>query len=90
MEKEFTALPAPAPRLLGSSTGALVLGPQGSVVGCAIGGIIGYIAGSAVGRLIARGAKMMRKATGEILRTVGSAAKNIWNSVSCGLAEVFG
>ena len=27
MEKEFAALPAPARRLLGSSTGALVLGP---------------------------------------------------------------
>ena len=27
MEKEFAALPAPAQRLLGSSTGALVLGP---------------------------------------------------------------
>ncbi len=27
MEKEFTTLPAPAQRLLGSSTGALVLGP---------------------------------------------------------------
>lgn len=27
MEKEFATLPAPAQRLLGSSTGALVLGP---------------------------------------------------------------
>lgn len=27
MEKEFATLPAPAQRLLGSNTGALVLGP---------------------------------------------------------------
>lgn len=74
---------------VGTAVGT-VLGLEGSVVGCAIGGIIGYIAGSAVGRMIARGAQMMRKATGELLRTAGSAAKNIWNSVSCGLAEVFG
>lgn len=74
---------------VGTAVGT-VLGLEGTVVGCAIGGIIGYIAGSAVGRLIARGGQMMRKATGEILHTVGRAAKNIWNSVSYGLAEVFG